>query len=267
MVWSSRCFFQLNDGEQLYASILSGILGLDALGVDPGLVQVGRRGLAPDQVGVRGVGEAAGDGDVHAGAHVVEALRRALAGAELAVALVDVAREQGGAEGVGAGHDQGRDAADVGGQTGGGQGANVLGGRNQDLAAHVAALLLRGQLVLEVDAGRPGLDHALHQLEGVEGAAEAGFGVGHDRHHPVAVAARRAAAALGPLDLVGPPQGVVDAPDDGGDAVGGVQALVGVHLLGQVGVGGHLPAREVDGLQAGLDHLDRLRRRSGRRGR
>ncbi len=190
MVRSSRCFLQLNDGEQLYASIFSGYSVLDALGVHPGLLEVGRRRLTPDQVGVGGVGQAPGDGDVHPGAHVVEALRRALAGAERAVPLVHVAREQGGAEGVGPGHHQGRDVADVGRQAGGGERPHVLGGRHQDLAAHVAALLLRGELVLEVHAGGARLDHALHQLEGVEGAAETGFGVGHDRDHPVAVAVR-----------------------------------------------------------------------------
>ena len=53
--------------------------------------------------------------------------------------------------------------------------------RDQHLAAHVAALLLRRELVLEVDARRAGLDHRLHQLEDVERAAEARLGVGHDR--------------------------------------------------------------------------------------
>ena len=65
---------------------------------------------------------------------------------------------------------------------------------HEHLAAHVAALLLGGELVLEVDAGGAGLDHRLHQLEGVERAAEAGLGVGHDRREPVraALALRRA---------------------------------------------------------------------------
>ena len=42
-------------------------------------------------------------------------------------------------------------------------------------------------------------------------------------------------------------------------AVGRVQALVGVGVPGEVGVGGDLPAGEVDGLQPGLDHLHGLR--------
>ncbi len=60
-------------------------------------------------------------------------------------------------------------------------------GRDEHLAAHVAALLLARELVLEVDAGGAGLDHRLHQLEGVERAAEAGLGVGDDRREPVAL--------------------------------------------------------------------------------
>ena len=43
-----------------------------------------------------------------------------------------------------------------------------------------------------------------------------------------------------------------------GDGVDRVQALVGVHLAGEVGVGGDLPAGEVDRLQARADLLDGL---------
>ncbi len=57
--------------------------------------------------------------------------------------------------------------------------------RDQHLAAHVAALLLGGELVLEMDARGAGLDHRLHDLEGVERPAEARLGVGHDRREPV----------------------------------------------------------------------------------
>ena len=62
----------------------------------------------------------------------------------------------------------------------------------------MAALLLARELVLEVNAGGARFDHRLHQLVGVERAAEAGLGVGHDRREPVALA-----LALGVLDLIG----------------------------------------------------------------
>ena len=93
------------------------------------------------------------------------------------------------------------------------------------------------QLILEMHAGGAGLDHRLHQLEGVERAAESGLGVGHDRQEPVACR-----VALGMLDLVGPPEGAVDPLDHGRHGVGRVEALVGIHLAGSVGVGRHLPA-------------------------
>ena len=141
----------------------------------------------------------------------------------------------------------------VGGQPGRGQRANELAGGHQHLAAHVAALLFAGQLVFEVHAGGAGLDHALHQLEGVERSAEAGLGVGHDRQEVVAIV-----APFDVLHLVGAAQGVVDPPHDVGHAVGRVQALIRIHLPGVVGVGRHLPAAQVDGLQAGLGHLHRL---------
>ena len=60
------------------------------------------------------------------------------------------------------------------------------------------------------------------------------------------------------LDLIGAQQGVVDAADERRRRVGGVEALVGVHLPGEVRVGGDLPAGDVDGLKTGLDHLHRL---------
>jgi hypothetical protein len=61
--------------------------------------------------------------------------------------------------------------------------------RHQHLAAHVAALLDGGELVFEVHAGGAGFDHGLHQFEGVQHAAEAGFGVGDDRGEVVDIVA------------------------------------------------------------------------------
>ena len=81
-----------------------------------------------------------------------------------------------------------------------------LARRHQHLAAHVAALLDRRELVLEVHAGGARLDHRLHQLERVQHAAEAGFGVGDDRREEVDVA-----LAFHVLDLVGARERVVDA--------------------------------------------------------
>jgi hypothetical protein len=63
---------------------------------------------------------------------------------------------------------------------------------------------------------------------------------------------------FGPLDLVGAGEGVVDALDHHRHRVGRIQRLVGIHFTGQVGVASHLPAGQVDRLQAGLDLLHGL---------
>jgi hypothetical protein len=119
--------------------------------------------------------------------------------------------------GVGAGDEHVGHVQHVGRQARRHQRADELAGGHQHLAAQVAALLLAGELVLEVHAGGAGLDHRLHQLEGVERAAEAGLGVGHD--------GARTSACLAPpsavLDLVGALQRVVDALDHGRHRVGG----------------------------------------------
>jgi hypothetical protein len=62
----------------------------------------------------------------------------------------------------------------------------------------VAALLFRGKLVFPVNASRVGLDQGLHELVGVQRPAEAGLGVGDDRHQPVL----NGLHALRELDLV-----------------------------------------------------------------
>ena len=89
---------------------------MDRLGELARLGQVRRGGLAPDQVGVRRVGEAARDRGLDAALDAEEALGRALAGQERAVALVDVARQERGAERVRARDEHRGDVADVSGE-------------------------------------------------------------------------------------------------------------------------------------------------------
>ena len=105
-----------------------------------------------------------------------------------------------------------------------------------------------------MDPGRARLDERLHELEGIERAAEAGLGVGDDGCEPV-----RAVLPLGRVDLVGAEQRTVDALHERGRAVSRVEALIRIRLSREVGVRSDLPAGEVDGLQAGLDHLHGLR--------
>ena len=229
---------------------------MDRLGELPRLDQIRMRGLPPQEIGIGRVGKAAGDAvrQTRAFLQSIETLGRALTfGDEGAVALVDVGGDQLGRLGVGAGQDQGRHAADIGGQARGDEIADMGRSRDQDLAAHVAALLFRGQLVLEMDAGGAGLDERLHDLEAVERSAETGFSVGDDGQEPVA---RR--TALGMFDLVGPLEGAVDFSAQFRRRVGRVEALVGVHRPGRVVIGGDLPAGEIDRLEAGPGHLHGL---------
>ncbi len=125
----------------------------------------------------------------------------------------------------------------------------------------MAAFLDRGELVFEVHACSTRFDHRLHQLEGIQHAAETGFGIGHDGREIIDVI-----LAFGPLDLVGTLEGVVDALDHHRHRIGRIERLVGIHFTGQVGVAGDLPAGEINRLQAGLDLLHGLVARQGAQG-
>src|SRR5215207_108817 len=190
---------------------------MNGFGENPRLLQVWLGGFAPHHVRVGCVGEAARDGLLYPRV------------------------------------DDGRDAHHVGGEPGGDEVPDGLGGGDQNLPTHVATLLLGGELVLEVDASGAGFDHGLHQLENVERPTETGLGVGDYGGEPV-----DAVPALGVVDLVGPLQRLVDPLDHVRHAVGWIQTLVGIHVPGQVGVSGHLPARKIDRLESGLDLLHGL---------
>src|SRR5579875_541060 len=125
--------------------------------------------------------------------------------------------------------------------------------RNKHLAPHVTTFLLRRELILEMHAGRTGLNHSFHDLEDVERAAKAGFGVGNDGGEPVGTF-----LALGMLDLVGPLQRLVDALYYVWHTIRRIEALVGVHLPGQVRIRRYLPATEIDGFEARLHLLHGL---------
>jgi hypothetical protein len=65
------------------------------------------------------------------------------------------------------------------------------------------------------------------------------------------------------MNLVGTHQRLVDAPDEIRHAVGGVKALIGIHLPRIVGIGGRLPSAHIDRLQSGVYLLNRLIARHG----
>ncbi len=155
---------------------------------------------------------------------MVVALGGALTGDELLVAVVHIGGDEGRGLGVGTRDDDGGgDTGDVGGQAGRVQGADVLLGRDEHLATEVAALLLRGELILPVGTGGTRGDHGLLQLVDVERATEAGLTVGDDRDDPVV----DRVVTLDAGDLVGAEKRVVDATNNVRNRVRRVQRLVG----------------------------------------
>src|SRR5258708_34894556 len=96
--------------------------------------------------------------DAGALAQSEEAFRRPLAGDKRTVARVDVAGQQLRRMGVGARYHQSLDAKHVSRQPRGVQSADELLRRHQHLAAEMAAFLLGGQLVFEVNAVAASLD-------------------------------------------------------------------------------------------------------------
>ncbi len=219
------------------------------------LVQIRLGGFTPDQVGVRRVSQAASDRLVETGAHFVEAFLSTFASHEWLVVRVAIGRQQVSRVGVGTSQDDGRRAGNVSCQTSGGQLLHSFLGRNQYLAAHVAAFFHGSQLVFEVNAGGACFDHALHQLVSVQYAAETGFSVCHDWSEVVDVAFVARAFTGFPLDLVSTTERVVDALDHGWNRIHRVQRLVRVHRFGGVVVRRDLPARQVDRLDTGFDLL------------
>src|SRR5260221_14442238 len=95
------------------------------------------------------------------------------------------------------------------------------------------------------ERGGSRLNNCLHQLEGVEVAAESGFGVGDEGREPIDVSI---IVAFGMVNLVGAHQRLIDAAHQIGHAVGGIETLVRVHLASVVCVVSHMPAAYIDSL-------------------
>jgi hypothetical protein len=109
-----------------------------------------------------------------------------------------------------------------------------------------------------MDARRAGADHPLHQLMGVEHAAETGFGIADDGQEVVDEILMARPDAASALNFVGALEGVVDALDHRRHRVDRIQRLVGIHRHVGIVVGGDLPAGQIDGLDAGLGLLHGL---------
>ncbi len=240
-------------GKQLVRVLL-----LDCFGEAACLVQIRLGGFTPDQVGIRRVGEAAGDCLIQTGTYFVEALMSPFACHERLVIGVAIGSQQVGSVGVGAGQNDRRHTGHIGGQARSNQFLDRFLSRDKYFAAHVAAFLHRCQLIFKMHPGGPRLDHAFHQLVRIEHAAESGLCVGYYWREIIDITFVTRSLASFPLDLIGAAERIVDALDHGWHRVDRVQRLIRVHRFGRVVVGSNLPAGKVDGLNTGLDLLHGL---------
>ena len=227
---------------------------MDGFGKLARLVEIRMRCFPPQHVCVTRKRQSALDAMRQAGTGLepVKAFRGALAGDEFAIAFVDIRGNQPRAFGIRARDDKNRYAANVGRKSCGDQIALVRGGRDKHLAAQMAALLFRGELILEVNAGGTRFDIRLHDLESIERPAESGFGVGNDRREP------SRCCRLGMLDLIGACQRTIDSPAQFGAGVCRVKTLIGIGCARGIAVRRNLPARKVNRVEPRPHHLHRL---------
>ena len=183
----------------------------------------------------------------------MEAFNRPFARDERRIRRIAVAGDQLRSVGVGPRHQDRRHAKHIGRKPRRRELLNSLARRHQHLATHVPALFGRRELVLEVHARGARFDHRLHQLESVQRTAEAGFGIGYDRQHPV-----DRVLPFTMRHLICTQQRIVDSLHHLRHAVRRIETLIGIHLAAGVGVGRNLPAAQVNGLQPRLSHLHSL---------
>ena len=126
-------------------------------------------------------------------------------------------------------------------------------GRDQNLAAQMAAFLFCRDLIFEVYAGNARFDEGTHDFITIQRATKTGFGIGHYRRIPVA---RRSAFAH--FNLIGPAQGCIDFLGQFRRGIGRVKRLIRIHRARRVGVRSDLPTRQIDRFEARADHLHRL---------
>src|SRR6266568_2720684 len=199
------------------------------------------------------VGETPSNSCLQTAAEAEEPLDRTLAGEELQVSAVAIAGDELRSVGVCSRNQDRRHPEDIRSKASCGKLLNRFPSRHQYLAPQVSAFFRRGELILKMDCGRSSFNHAFHQFEGVKNSAESCFCIRNDRQHPI-----EGILPLGMRNLIGTHECVVDGTDHTRHAVGRIQTLVRVHLATKVRVRRNLPAAQIDGLEAGFGHLNRL---------
>ena len=170
--------------------------------------------------------------------------------------------------GVRSSHDDAGHAHDIELQSGGVQALDLLVARHEDLAALVPALLGARLLVLDVVAGHACLDEPADEVADVGITAVARIGVGDDQGREVHLGrclplVGRHPRAGEPLVAVGGQQGAHQSRRLVGHLAEGVAGEIGAGVLLRRALGRGGPAAEVDAVDPGSLHGDRLARRVG----
>ena len=134
------------------------------------------------------------------------------------ITRINITGNELGAVGIGPGDQNSGHVHDIGGQARGGQCANELRGRNQNLTAKMAALFFTSKLIFEMNGSGSSLDHRLHQLIRVQWPSKTSLRVSDDGSEPMLLG-----AALRVFDLISPLQGIVYALHEGGNTIGGIE--------------------------------------------
>jgi len=113
-----------------------------------------------------------------------ESFRSTFAGAECAIARINIAGEKVRAVGVGAGHHQRGYAEHVSSKTAATSFCIASVVDTRTFPPRWPHFFARRELILEVNACGTSLDHCFHQFEGIQRATESGLGVGHERCEP-----------------------------------------------------------------------------------
>ena len=230
------------------------MLGVDRLGEHSGLVEVGRRGLAPEHVGERRVREPARDRRLDPARGPSKKPRRALARHERSVAVVDVAREQGRASASVRATSTVGTPSDVRRQTRRRERADELVGRARAPCPRDDRTSSRSRA--DPRSGRrrrpPRSSPSSSRTRSARrrSPASASATIGAIQYVPVSPSAHAIWSARCSALLI--------RRTTAGTLFAGIEGLIRIRLPGEVRVRCDLPAREVDRLQAGLHHLDGL---------
>ena len=217
------------------------------------LAKVGFARFAPEHIRIRRVRNRARSRQLGTILDAVISLGGSLAGEKALVNRINITANEIRVFRVGSRDDNRRYAEDIGGETRGDELGNKFVRTNENLATHVPAFFQRGELIFEVNRGRTRFDHCFGQFKSIERATEPGFAIGDYRREPINVV-----LAFHVLNLIGADERVINAANQFGRGIHGIETLIGVHLSRRVRVPRDLPAAHVNGFQSRLRLLNGL---------